>query len=457
MKPTDELNETSPVPVSLAAGAILWRSKPFASDIAVVHRSRYGSEWCLPKGKVKEGETLEETALREVTEETGYKARIISFAGMLSFKSGETEKQVFFWHMSAVNELKDFSKDSEVDQLLWLPPEEAIKILDHNEQRELLKEQSRPLAKHRMSEWNWFTPDARYHRLSGSLAAYRTELEHRKCSSQGHDQVDSCWVISAVKLLSDAERALNAGDTDEAWKCFHAAQRLEIYSMNTDQILVKAAIVRNEVAKLTTWRQKAILELLDINTLGTSLSPTQNNKPPAGMVEKLFQATLMRDESYDNQAYKDKLVKEHIGLLGKAALFLALSFAIIWFLHKYLLPGVSHNIITLTYCILFGLLGATFSAAIKAQSFAQASRIPELLNARNITIIRLFIGGISAFILCIFLKSQFITNLFTLNDNDVQSFRYSYYFIGFCAGFSERLVLKTIESITKEKNQAKPE
>jgi len=39
----------------LAAGAILWRRRPFDSDIAIVHRTRYGGEWCLPKGKVKPG------------------------------------------------------------------------------------------------------------------------------------------------------------------------------------------------------------------------------------------------------------------------------------------------------------------------------------------------------------------------------------------------------------------
>jgi 8-oxo-(d)GTP phosphatase len=64
----------------LAAGAVLWRKEPFVSDIAIIHKTRYGDEWCLPKGKVKEGETLEQAALREVKEETRCLAKIVRYS-----------------------------------------------------------------------------------------------------------------------------------------------------------------------------------------------------------------------------------------------------------------------------------------------------------------------------------------------------------------------------------------
>ena len=44
------------------------------------YRNRYEG-WVLPKGTVEKGENYEQTALREVREETGVKARIIEYVG----------------------------------------------------------------------------------------------------------------------------------------------------------------------------------------------------------------------------------------------------------------------------------------------------------------------------------------------------------------------------------------
>ena len=54
--------------VILAAGGILQRSGPDGVEIALVHRPKYG-DWTLPKGKLKKGESWQDGALREVSEE----------------------------------------------------------------------------------------------------------------------------------------------------------------------------------------------------------------------------------------------------------------------------------------------------------------------------------------------------------------------------------------------------
>ncbi len=433
----------------LAAGAILWRKEPFSSDIAVIHRTRYGGEWCLPKGKAESGETLEKTAKREVTEETGCKAKIVRFATVTDYKVKGIKKQVFYWHMELIDESKQDKKDDEVDQIVWLPPEEAIKLLTHSDQRKLIRDLLMPKVKFAKRRWFMFYKSARYSRLAGSLLAYRKELENKKCAFEGSEQVQSCWMASAIKLLSDAERSLNLGEIDEAWKCFHAAQRLEIYSMNLDQVLAKATLIRNEAVKMGTWRQKTILELLEPDKMVPEQSSKPVVKPPSNILERVIQAAQVRDESYDNQAHKDELVKEHIKFLVIATLLEGMVFIILWLIIKQVNFYISQNTLTLIYCLLFGMLGAIFSAALKVQATSQSSRIPELLNARDITILRIFFGGISALILFIFINSQFVSGLFTIDASKGSSYTYSFYFIAFVAGFSERLVLKTIETITK--------
>src|SRR5215469_6242188 len=61
----------------IAAGGLVVDDSTTPKRILLVHRQRY-DDWSFPKGKALPGETLEQTALREVREETGLSCRIIS-------------------------------------------------------------------------------------------------------------------------------------------------------------------------------------------------------------------------------------------------------------------------------------------------------------------------------------------------------------------------------------------
>ena len=54
----------------VAAGGVVVDKSGGVPRVLIVHRPRY-DDWPLPKGKAQSGETLEETAVREVKEETG--------------------------------------------------------------------------------------------------------------------------------------------------------------------------------------------------------------------------------------------------------------------------------------------------------------------------------------------------------------------------------------------------
>ena len=57
-----------------SAGGVLFRINPgHPLEICLIHLQRK-DEWLLPKGRKDRGESVEETALREVYEETGWKA-----------------------------------------------------------------------------------------------------------------------------------------------------------------------------------------------------------------------------------------------------------------------------------------------------------------------------------------------------------------------------------------------
>lgn len=62
-----------------AGGVVLW---PGQHEVEVLMCGRTADGlWALPKGTPEEGETLDETALREVREETGVKPTLVSYTG----------------------------------------------------------------------------------------------------------------------------------------------------------------------------------------------------------------------------------------------------------------------------------------------------------------------------------------------------------------------------------------
>src|SRR2546426_70620 len=106
-----------------AGGGLVWRDSPQGRELAVVHRERY-NDWTLPKGKLQEGESWLEAALREVKEEVGCDVQVGSFAGSICYTVGDKPKIVRFWHMEIRGE-PSAQRDAEVDKVAWLTVEEA--------------------------------------------------------------------------------------------------------------------------------------------------------------------------------------------------------------------------------------------------------------------------------------------------------------------------------------------
>ena len=123
----------------MAAGGILERDRGEQLRIALVYRQRYNGDLSLPKGKQDPGESLPATALREVREETGCRARLNGFAGCVHYLVGELPKVVLYWKMQPLAGLDEFQPNGEVQQLLWLPPAEALARITYADEKQLLR------------------------------------------------------------------------------------------------------------------------------------------------------------------------------------------------------------------------------------------------------------------------------------------------------------------------------
>lgn len=92
----DRLTRRLPAVLETSAGGIVVDIVEGQARIAVIaRRNRAGRiEWCLPKGHQEGEETLEETAAREVAEETGIEGRVLTVLGTIDYWFSTQEKRV---------------------------------------------------------------------------------------------------------------------------------------------------------------------------------------------------------------------------------------------------------------------------------------------------------------------------------------------------------------------------
>lgn len=120
--------------VEAAGGVVLRDGDP--PLVAVVHRPRY-DDWSLPKGKLDEGESFEQAALREVEEETGISCRLGRELEPSSYRDHRGREKLVRWYLMEMLG-GEFEPNDEVDELRWLAPAEAAAVLSYEHDRRLL-------------------------------------------------------------------------------------------------------------------------------------------------------------------------------------------------------------------------------------------------------------------------------------------------------------------------------
>jgi 8-oxo-dGTP pyrophosphatase MutT (NUDIX family) len=133
-----------PTTREVSAGGVVYRPTD-DGDIEVVlasRRTRRGQlAWGLAKGGVEAGETVEQAAVREVQEETGYTADIEADLGdtkyMYVWDDIRIRKTVHFFLMKHTGGDPD-DRDDEMEEIRWFPLERAIKRAAYRGERDML-------------------------------------------------------------------------------------------------------------------------------------------------------------------------------------------------------------------------------------------------------------------------------------------------------------------------------
>jgi 8-oxo-dGTP pyrophosphatase MutT (NUDIX family) len=129
--------------IQTSAGGIIFRRRAERPEICLI-RDAYGY-WAFPKGKVEPGETLEQTALREVREEVGIEqARITKEIGISKYRfllgAEVCRKTVHWFLMEAPPDAECVPVAAEhVQDCGWFGGREALSLVGYRNLRPLLR------------------------------------------------------------------------------------------------------------------------------------------------------------------------------------------------------------------------------------------------------------------------------------------------------------------------------
>jgi 8-oxo-dGTP pyrophosphatase MutT (NUDIX family) len=126
----------APTDLIRAAGGVVMRFVPGGRvEIACIYREARG-DWTFPKGKLDDGETFEQAALREVLEETGMACRVTRFVGTTNYTHRKGKPKIVAYYLMSPDD-GEFSPNEEVDALVWLALEHVRDHLTWDRDQEL--------------------------------------------------------------------------------------------------------------------------------------------------------------------------------------------------------------------------------------------------------------------------------------------------------------------------------
>ncbi|WP_043431215.1 NUDIX hydrolase [Cystobacter fuscus] len=142
------------MPREASAGGIVVREQAGELEVAVI-RPHGRSLWALPKGHVDPGESAEQTATREVWEETGLRATLVAPLGEIryvyQFRGQRIFKRVHFflfrYHSGVLGDIQHAGQRVEVDEARWVPLVRVASLLGYKGEKAIAARAARMLLR----------------------------------------------------------------------------------------------------------------------------------------------------------------------------------------------------------------------------------------------------------------------------------------------------------------------
>lgn len=122
-----------------SCGAVVFKKVNGELNILLLKHNN-GGHWGLPKGHVEEGETEQETAIREVYEETGIEVSTLydQFRYKMEYSPMEGVVKEVIYFVAEASEYEIKIQVEEVEKCEWISYEEALEVVTYDNTKQLL-------------------------------------------------------------------------------------------------------------------------------------------------------------------------------------------------------------------------------------------------------------------------------------------------------------------------------
>lgn len=239
------------------------------------------------------------------------------------------------------------------------------------------------------------------------------------------DGSKSAAIGAMRQLLEQARAALTAGNVEECWHMVNGARRIQAALADDPERLDASRVLLIETQKISPWRRMSIEKLLG----EAKVAPA----PPA-----LMAALGLRDEHYENRYHRIELQREQMTALVAIA---GIALVVILGIAATSTIGDlgTWDWRSLALVLMFGIIGASFSAARTSSTAALTTLIPEMMQSTSIALTRTILGACPGLAAYAFLQSGML-DLGTVTMAKALA-------VAFVGGFSERLVVKMVETV----------
>lgn len=130
-----------------SCGAVIYRVTDRDEIRILLVKNHNGKCWTFPKGHIEKGENEEQTALREIKEETGLTVEIVpGFRQISTYRPfGKIHKTAVFFLARTEKSIVNMQQ-TEIDYYLWVTIDEAMKMCHHENDTNILREVKKLLS-----------------------------------------------------------------------------------------------------------------------------------------------------------------------------------------------------------------------------------------------------------------------------------------------------------------------